>query len=103
MCRYPWTEAFTAIGYMSHIRNNNLQAVTRRLQSDPERLRRHGVHSGYEIYDIVQRVAGAAILDHVLHHLHDLCLPVLLPCNFAVYVNDLVSKALASADLKGRF
>ncbi|KAF7375439.1 hypothetical protein MSAN_00431800 [Mycena sanguinolenta] len=100
---YPWTETFSAIGYMSHIRNHNLEELMSWLHSDPERrLRRHGIHSGYEIYDVVQCVAGAATLDHVLHPLHDLCLPVLLPCNFAVYANDLVSKALASAGLKER-
>ncbi|KAJ6496036.1 hypothetical protein C8R45DRAFT_1131777 [Mycena sanguinolenta] len=90
--------------YMSHIRKHNLKEVTCWLQSGPERLSRHGVHSetGYEIYDMVQRIAGAATLDHLLHPVHDLCLPVLLPCHFAVYANDLVSKALASAGLKER-
>ncbi|KAF7375429.1 hypothetical protein MSAN_00430700 [Mycena sanguinolenta] len=101
---YPWTEEFSATEYMSHIQKHNLKEVTRWLQSEPQRLRRHGVHSesGYEIYDMVQRVAGAATLDHLLHPVHDLCLPVLLPCHFAVYANDLVSKALASAGLRER-
>ncbi|KAJ7235624.1 hypothetical protein B0H12DRAFT_1141370 [Mycena haematopus] len=99
---YPWTEQFTTTGYMSHIRKHNVKEVTDWMQYNPDRLRRHGVDSGYQLHDAVQRISGAPTLDHLLHPLHDLCLPILLPCNFAVYANNLVNVALASAGLKER-
>ncbi|KAJ7735096.1 hypothetical protein DFH07DRAFT_967330 [Mycena maculata] len=64
------------------------------------RLLRHGVIFGYEISDVVQRIACAPTLEILLQSDNDLCLPVILPCNFVVYANDLVSQAQASAGLK---
>jgi hypothetical protein len=63
---------------------------------------RHGVEFDYEIADGVQHISGAPTLELLLHPQHDLCLPVLLPCNFAVYANDLVNQTQAAARLKER-
>jgi hypothetical protein len=41
-------------------------------------------------------------VDLLLHPHNDLSLPVLLPCNFAVYANGLVNQAQASAGLPER-
>ncbi|KAF7335572.1 hypothetical protein MVEN_02211300 [Mycena venus] len=99
---YPWDERFTIKGYMTHIHRSNVKEVTRWIRTDPDRLRRHGVQFGHEISDVVQRVSGAPTLELLLHPQHDLCLPVILPCTFAVYANDAVSLALANAGLKER-
>ncbi|KAJ7657416.1 hypothetical protein DFH06DRAFT_1328227 [Mycena polygramma] len=45
-------------------------------------------------------MAGAPTIDLLLHPQYDLRLLLLLPCNFAVYANNLVSQAQASAGLK---
>ncbi|KAJ7512451.1 hypothetical protein B0H11DRAFT_481994 [Mycena galericulata] len=98
---YPWNAAFTLIGYRSHIDQTNLDDVKKWIRSDElERLQRHGVYFGYELSDLVQRVAYAPTLDLLLQRDNDLCLPVILPPDFAVYANDLVSRAQASAGLK---
>ncbi|KAJ6537845.1 hypothetical protein B0H19DRAFT_1270241 [Mycena capillaripes] len=101
---YPWDERFTITGYLFHIHESNVKEVTQWVRTDPNRLRRHGVEFGYEIADLVQRVSGAPTLEILLHPQHDLCLPVLLPCDFAVYANDsdVVSQAQANTSLKER-
>ncbi|KAJ7314560.1 hypothetical protein DFH08DRAFT_972610 [Mycena albidolilacea] len=73
------------------------------MNHEGRRLRRHGVNDEHhEISDAVQRISAALTLDLLLHPHNDLSLPVLLPCNFAVYANDLVSQAQASAGLPER-
>ncbi|KAJ7669357.1 hypothetical protein DFH06DRAFT_981623, partial [Mycena polygramma] len=90
MSRYPWDTAFSFTGYRAHI--NQLNAA--------ESLLQHGVTSSAQISDAVQRIACAPTLEILLHSGFDISLPVILPCDFAVYANDLVSQAQAAAGLK---
>ncbi|KAJ7753722.1 hypothetical protein B0H16DRAFT_1833847 [Mycena metata] len=98
---YAWNARFTLQGFRAHITAFNMSEVHSWLDSDwNHRLQRHGVISGNEICDAVQHVVGAPTLELLLHSEFDVTLPVLLPCDFAVYANDLVSQAQASAGLK---
>ncbi|KAJ7154668.1 hypothetical protein C8R46DRAFT_1118017 [Mycena filopes] len=98
---YAWNERFTLQGFRAHITAFNMAEVRSWLDSDwDHRLRQHGVVSGNEICDAVQRVVGAPTLEVLLRSEFDVTLPVLLPCNFALYANDVVSRAQALAGLK---
>ncbi|KAJ7131939.1 hypothetical protein C8R46DRAFT_1015571 [Mycena filopes] len=104
---FPWTPEFTITDFLTHIHNCNAREVRSWLREDSGdahiivgRLEAHGVRFGYEICDAVRRMAGAPTLELLLHPQHDICLPVLLPCSFAVYANDLISRAQADAGLQ---
>ncbi|KAJ7484388.1 hypothetical protein FB451DRAFT_1128513 [Mycena latifolia] len=100
---YPWDAAFTFTGFRSHIEQTNLNEVGQWIKADiNQRLERHGVSHGYNLSDSVRRMSGAPTLELLLQRELDVCLPVLLPCNFAVYANDLVSRAQDSLGLKER-
>ncbi|KAK7055846.1 hypothetical protein R3P38DRAFT_3565744 [Favolaschia claudopus] len=98
---FPWNKNFTITGYLTHIHECNAKETTAWILSDPERLERHGVHSldGFEIADAVQRLSGAPTIELLLHPQYDLRLPVILPCNFVLYANELVAQAQALAGL----
>src|ERR1700761_4773285 len=101
MSRYPWSSAFTFAGYRTHINQANTAEVERWISADiAGRLRRHGVTTYAEISDAIQRISCAPSLEILLNPGFDIYLPVLLPCDFAVFANDLVSQAQAAAGLK---
>ncbi|KAJ6491275.1 hypothetical protein C8R47DRAFT_1122152 [Mycena vitilis] len=98
---YPWNTGFSFTGYRAHINQLNAAEVEKWVRFDHlERLIQHGVTSSAQISDAVQRIACAPTLDILLHSGFDISLPVILPCDFAVYANDLVSQAQAAAGLK---
>lgn len=98
---YPWDAAFSFTGFRSHIDQSNVKEASNWVGRS-ERLVRHGVVGGYELSDSVQRISFAPTLELLLQPEHDLRLLVVLPCNFAVYANDLIGQAQASAGLKER-
>jgi hypothetical protein len=49
----------------------------------------------------IQRTARAPIVEALPGEGEDICMQVLLPCEFAIYANDVVRKAQAQAGLRG--
>lgn len=62
------------------------------------RLSRHGVTSIRQLKGI-QRTVCAPTVEALLDEDGDICMQVLLPCEFAIYANDVVRKAQARAGL----
>jgi hypothetical protein len=62
------------------------------------RLQRHGIRNGDDLNQ-AQRMTFASTAEEVLQNACDIRMPVLLPLDFAIHVNEVVKKALIKARL----
>jgi hypothetical protein len=65
----------------------------------PQRLGPHGIITSDDL-NKAQFMTSASSLPALLKPKYDIIIPLLLPCDFAVYANDLASRAQASAGLR---
>jgi len=99
---YKWDENFTVVEFETHIYHSSFSTISNWIETDfGGRLSPHGVSldgDGDELEAFKHMVCGPTV-DAVLNRKNDILLQVLLPCDFAIYANDLVSRALAQAGL----
>ncbi|KAJ7429068.1 hypothetical protein B0H11DRAFT_1946103 [Mycena galericulata] len=89
-----WDETFHLDTFIDSINRSNRKEIQNWLQTDTtQRLERHGVTHGDELED-AQRTTSASRLDHLLDSAHDIKIPLLLPCDFATYANEVVNQML---------
>ncbi|KAJ7255346.1 hypothetical protein C8J57DRAFT_1518279 [Mycena rebaudengoi] len=88
--QYKWDSAFTLAGFRSHIKKQNANEMAVWFENGFGRLRKHGVKEGSELD--TRSMTCASTLKLLMNSKHDIVLPVLLPCDFAVYTNDLVAQ-----------
>ncbi|KAJ7669362.1 hypothetical protein DFH06DRAFT_1180734 [Mycena polygramma] len=100
--QYKWDEDFDVSEFHDYIDEANATEIANWTETDfDQRLLWHGVSvsSSDDGLDAYQRMTCAPTVDAVLSKKNDIMLQVLLPCNFAVYANDLVSRAQDQAGL----
>ncbi|KAJ7150936.1 hypothetical protein C8R43DRAFT_924514 [Mycena crocata] len=98
---YKWDAHFNIRMFQHHIEEANTNEIWNWCETDlHDRLWWHGVESGEDLMDVFQRMTCAPTVDDLLSKKNDIMMQVLLPCEFAVYANDLVSRAQASAGLR---
>ncbi|KAJ7148260.1 hypothetical protein C8R46DRAFT_917089 [Mycena filopes] len=97
--QYPWDEHFSPAGLKSHIVQSNIGDIDEWLAVDFEaRLQLHGVVGGDALIG-AQRLTSASNAKDLLRDDNDVRMPILLPVDFAVYVNELVGKAQTDISL----
>ncbi|KAJ7154669.1 hypothetical protein C8R46DRAFT_1118026, partial [Mycena filopes] len=99
--RYKWDEKFKIEAFQKRIEGSNLDEIFTWIETDFNgRLEHHGVsiddYSGVEL-QAFRRIVCAPTVEELFSKKKDILLQVLLPCPFAVYANDLVSRAQADA------
>ncbi|KAJ7033326.1 hypothetical protein C8F04DRAFT_1261138 [Mycena alexandri] len=91
---YVWDSSFCLTKFGRHIDQSNYQENQAWVRSDVSgRLRGHGVIHGDELDD-ARRITCASRMDVLLSGTHDIKTLLLLPSDFAVYANTLVSEVL---------
>ncbi|KAJ7512442.1 hypothetical protein B0H11DRAFT_1951216 [Mycena galericulata] len=99
--RYPWDEKFDIDVFQQHIHNANEDEIWNWVETDfHDRLFLHGVDSAEDLSEKFQRTICAPTVAALLSKKRDIMMQVLLPCDFAVYANDVVSRAQASAGMR---
>lgn len=97
-CRYKWDDKFDTKAFGKHIDEANVEEISGWIHTDFDgRLLPHGV--GPRNLPGFQRMTYAPNVDALLSKNKDIVMQVLLPCQFAVYANDVVNKAQARAGL----
>ncbi|KAJ7089221.1 hypothetical protein B0H15DRAFT_840002 [Mycena belliarum] len=102
--RYKWDAHFNIAMFQEHIDSLNRLEMSIWMQSDyHDRLLPHGIADAREppaeVYTF-QRTTYASSVDKVLSEKKDMLLQILLPCELAVYANEMVSRAQADAGLR---
>lgn len=100
---YTWDENFSIPKFKSSIDQFNLRQITNWLETANDGIL-HDIGFTGDPYDgdggplkDAARISYASDLERVLEK--DITLPILLPLNFAAFVNDIVGKAQAAAGL----
>ncbi|KAJ7484393.1 hypothetical protein FB451DRAFT_1392948 [Mycena latifolia] len=97
--RYTWDDQFTLAAFKKRIDASNCDEIQAWIQTDCDnRLFPHGVDDERSLPEST-RMTYAETVDVLLSKKKDIKMPVLLPCELAVYANDLVSRAQARAGL----
>ncbi|KAJ7669352.1 hypothetical protein DFH06DRAFT_1321374 [Mycena polygramma] len=97
-----WDDRFNVATFRDYIDRLNLAEILNWGETDVnERLVAHGVFFIEDCPDMedYQRMVYAPTVEALLTKKKDIMLQVLLPCDFAVYANDVVSRAQAEAGL----
>ncbi|KAJ7150573.1 hypothetical protein C8R43DRAFT_951534 [Mycena crocata] len=90
--RYHWNAHFDRTSFEHYIQRINHVEVENWIRSDlTGRLWFHGVKHGDEL-DVAQRVTFSHSMAMLLESQKNIKTPVLLPCTFAVYANNIVSR-----------
>ncbi|KAJ7034702.1 hypothetical protein C8F04DRAFT_1100699 [Mycena alexandri] len=102
--QYKWDENFNVNALEGYIYAANLSEISAWIETDfNSRLTPHGVEMdcGDDEAELksFRRMVCAPTVDALLSKKRDLRLQILLPCEFAVYANDLVSQAQVEAGL----
>ncbi|KAJ6573300.1 hypothetical protein B0H10DRAFT_1964120 [Mycena sp. CBHHK59/15] len=97
--KYKWDGLYNHAEFQAHILKSNMKEVNRWVAIDRLRLEGHGFVCGDEL-DGAQRITCAHNLDILLESAHEIRMPVLLPCDFAIYANGLIKQALIDAGLQ---
>ncbi|KAJ7138503.1 hypothetical protein C8R43DRAFT_1019340 [Mycena crocata] len=102
--QYKWDEQFDIAVFEKHISRSNTEEITDWFETDyHHRLEPHGIMDSRGSYGdhltVFRRMTCGPTVESILARTQDIMMQVLLPCAFAVYANDLVSRAQASAGL----
>ncbi|KAJ7464964.1 hypothetical protein B0H11DRAFT_2240393 [Mycena galericulata] len=96
---YRWDGAFRRGAFIDHIRRSNRTEIERWSRTDTtQRLQHHGVEHDDELDD-AQRITCDSKMEVLLESSHDIKIPVLLPCEFAAYANEVVKQMSGGAYL----
>ncbi|KAJ7484394.1 hypothetical protein FB451DRAFT_1232352 [Mycena latifolia] len=96
-----WDPHFDIAEFQQQIVYSNKAEIANWIETDlHDRLFPQGIVNPEDLDDRFQRITCAPSVDEVLSRKKDVMLQVLLPCDFAVYANDLVSQAQAHAGLR---
>ncbi|KAJ7098262.1 hypothetical protein C8R44DRAFT_357130 [Mycena epipterygia] len=96
--KYKWDNKFNTKAFGKHIDEANVEEISDWIHTDFDgRLLPHGVEEGGLL--AFHRMTYAPTVDALLSKNKDIVMQVLLPCEFAVYANNVVSKAQARAGL----
>ncbi|KAJ7098267.1 hypothetical protein C8R44DRAFT_988807 [Mycena epipterygia] len=97
--KYKWNDRFDLEAFEEHIDGTNYAEICNWIMADLNgRLFPQGVEEEGELPEF-QRMSYAPTVDALLSKKKDILMQVLLPCDFAVYANDVVSRAQARAGL----
>ncbi|KAJ7753732.1 hypothetical protein B0H16DRAFT_1886800 [Mycena metata] len=101
--KYKWDENFKIEAFKKRLERSNFDEIYTWVETDYNyRLAQHGITSGeYTGLELkaFQRIVCTPTVDELFSKEKDILLQVLLPCSFAVYANDLVSRAQADAGI----
>ncbi|KAK7065054.1 hypothetical protein R3P38DRAFT_65092 [Favolaschia claudopus] len=92
---YKWGPDFKISSFKTQIDSFNLR-IFEWLEQD-DFLSKHGLEDNSTELDCAQRITYGSTAAEVLEKAGDIVLPVILPCDFAAFANDLIEQAHPSA------